>query len=273
MLTDTHNLDLAALIGPVRRICAQASGLIRGIYGTSFNVAEKSDHSPVTDADLASHRQIVTALRHLTPEIPVISEEGEVPAFDERCRWPYVWLVDPLDGTREFIKRSDHFTVNVALIAGTEPVLGVIDVPMLQRCYFAFRWGGAFRVEAGQRPVAIRTRAWAGGGPVTVAGSRSHRSERFQRFLANFSRHELIIMGSSLKSCLVAEGRADIYIRFGDTSEWDTAAAQCIVTEAGGGLVDLQLRPLRYNARESLINPPFLAVGDLTHDWRRYLPE
>jgi 3'(2'), 5'-bisphosphate nucleotidase len=175
-----------------------------------------------------------------------------------------------LDGTREFIKRNGEFTVNIALIADGQAVLGVIYVPVSGVSYFACRGHGTYRQEPGQEAQPVRARPWQGG-HITVAGSRSHRDERFSRFLEQFDDHAIISMGSSLKSCLVAEGKADIYVRLGPTSEWDTAAAQCIVEEAGGKVLDTAMHPLRYNTKESLLNPFFIVCGDASHDWAKYL--
>jgi len=250
---------------------ARAAGLqILEIYARDFSVAHKDDRSPLTEADMAAHHAIVAGLRSLTPDLPVLSEEEAAIPYAERSRWSRYWLVDPLDGTREFIKRNGEFTVNIAVISDHQPILGVIYVPVSRVCYFACRGAGAFRQEPGGAPQPIRVRAWPGG-PITVAGSRSHNDERFDRFLAQFAEHSMISMGSSLKSCLVAEGKADVYLRLGPTSEWDTAAAQCIVEEAGGKFLDTAMQPLRYNTKESLLNPFFIVCGDTRHDWAKYL--
>ncbi len=162
--------------------------------------------------------------------------------------------------------------MNIALIDGHDAVLGVIYVPVSEVTYYASAGQGAYRQEPGGAPQSILVRPWDGG-KITVAGSRSHSNERFERFLTHFEDFDIISMGSSLKSCLVAEGRADIYARLGPTSEWDTAAAQCVVEEAGGKLLDLSMRPLKYNTKESLLNPSFIVCGDARHDWAKYLPE
>ncbi|MCC6208519.1 MAG: 3'(2'),5'-bisphosphate nucleotidase CysQ [Gammaproteobacteria bacterium] len=263
--------DLQKLIGPVVEIARIAGAKIVEIYTREFSVEHKEDKSPLTEADMAAHHAIVEGLSRLTPVLPVLSEESAALPFSERAAWRRYWLVDPLDGTREFVKRNGEFTVNIALIEDHVPVLGVILVPVTGLCYYASRAGGAFRVEPGRTPARIRVRP-LDLSHVIVAGSRSHAGGSLTVFLENIGSHELISMGSSLKSCLVAEGRADLYPRLGPTSEWDTAAAHCIVEEAGGRVTDTAMRPLRYNTKESLLNPDFFVSGDPGLDWSRYLP-
>lgn len=258
------------LLGPTVELARAAGREILEVYAQDFSVEHKDDRSPLTAADMAAHHIIVAGLQALTPGLPILSEEEAAIPYAERSRWSLYWLVDPLDGTREFIKRNGEFTVNIALINDHRPILGVIYVPVSGVCYYACRGAGAYRQAPGDAPQAIRARPWQGG-HITVAGSRSHRDERFDRFLAQFEDHSIISMGSSLKSCLVAEGKADIYVRLGPTSEWDTAAAQCIVEEAGGKLLDTAMQPLRYNTKESLLNPFFIVCGDGEQDWAKYL--
>ena len=219
---------------------------------------------------MAAHHTIIAGLQALTPSLPILSEEEADIPFTERSGWRSYWLVDPLDGTREFIKRNGEFTVNIALIEDHQPILGVIYVPVSGVSYFACRDEGAYRLEPGGKARAVHVRAWRGG-HIIVAGSRSHNDQRFVRFLAQFDDYTIISMGSSLKSCLVAEGKADVYVRLGPTSEWDTAAAQCIVEEAGGKILDTTMQPLRYNTKESLLNPFFIVCGDARQDWAKYL--
>jgi 3'(2'), 5'-bisphosphate nucleotidase len=272
MTDKTAAAALQKLIEPVIGI-AQAAGVkIVEIYNRGFSVEHKADKSPLTEADVAAHETIVQGLSALTPELPVLSEESAALPFSERTQWRRYWLVDPLDGTREFVKRNGEFTVNIALIEDHAPVLGVILVPVTGLCYYAARGGGAFRREPGGKATALHVRP-LDRSHVIVAGSRSHAGDTLAAFLANVGSHELISMGSSLKSCLVAEGRADVYPRLGPTSEWDTAAAHCIVEEAGGRVTDTAMRPLRYNTKESLLNPDFFVSGDPGHDWSRYLPK
>lgn len=264
--------NLKTLQEPTIAIAVAAGEKILAIYNTEFAVAHKEDCSPLTEADLAAHRTILRGLEALTPGVPVLSEESREISFAERQRWQRYWLVDPLDGTREFVKRNGEFTVNIALIEGHESVLGVVYAPVTRTLYYACRGQGAYKKEAGAAETAIKTRSWTGG-VARIAGSRSHADEHLKSFLSSVGDHELVSMGSSLKFCLVAEGKADIYPRFGLTSEWDTAAAQCVVEEAGGRVTDLNGTPLRYNTKESLLNPYFLVIGDLAANWARFIPE
>ncbi len=264
------NERLQALLDPVIEIARAASREILKVYDGEFTVAEKADHSPLTAADMAAHHTIVEGLGSLTPDWPVLSEESAEIPFEERSLWRRYWLVDPLDGTREFVKRNGEFTVNIALIEDHVPVLGVIDVPVTGVGYHAARGAGAWKVDPGEgrRPIHVRPRD---PDHLIVAGSRSHASDSLLAFLSRLGDYTLVSMGSSLKSCLVAEGKADVYARLGPTSEWDTAASHCIVDEAGGRLTDTAMRPLRYNTKPSLLNPSFFVSGDPTHDWSRYL--
>ncbi len=255
-----------SLIEPVVALACEAGRAILEVYERNFAVTEKEDRSPLTEADLAAHRTIARGLATLTPDLPLLSEESRAIPVAERHAWECFWLVDPLDGTREFIKRNGEFTVNIALIDKGEVVLGVVHVPVTGVTYSACRGGGAWRrsgTDAPQRLVATVPAA----DPVRVVGSRSHRGDSLDAFLARLGAHEMVGMGSSLKFCLVAEGRADVYPRLGPTSEWDTAAAQCVVEEAGGRVADLSGVPLRYNARDTLLNPHFLVYADRGRDW------
>ena len=265
--------EWVAWLDPVRALAGEASAQILEIYATAFEVATKEDHSPLTAADLAAHHAIVAGLQRLTPAIPILSEESAAIPFAERAKWRRFWLVDPLDGTKEFIQRNGQFTVNIALIEEHEPVLGVVRVPVAGLCYFAARGHGAFREEPGQSPQAIQVKPLQADRPVRVVGSRSHGGPGLQKFAAALGAHELVTIGSSLKFCQVAEGAADVYPRFGPTSEWDTAAAQAIVEVAGGRVVSAETgEPLHYNIRESLLNPYFIVYGDASRDWLRYVP-
>ncbi len=251
-------------------IAREAGEAILGIYSQDFEVDSKADNSPLTEADLAAHRVIVERLNALTPGIPVLSEESASMPWEQRRQWTRYWLVDPLDGTKEFVKRNGEFTVNIALIEGNHPVLGVVHVPVTGVTYFGDRDIGAFRQAGEESPSAIHVTATRSNAP-RVVGSRSHAGEALQRFLDNLGQHELVSMGSSLKLCLVAEGKADIYPRLGPTSEWDTAAAQAVVESAGGRVTDTRMQRLTCNAEESILNPHFLVFGDISEDWSRYL--
>jgi 3'(2'), 5'-bisphosphate nucleotidase len=263
-MTERQLLD--AVVG----IARSAGEAILAVYRSDFAVQAKEDRSPLTEADLRAHAVIVEALVALTPDLPVLSEESATVPFESRSAWRRYWLVDPLDGTREFVKRNGEFTVNIALIEGHAPVLGVVHAPVLDVTYAGGAALGAFKQVAGgdRLPIHVATRATP---PVRVVGSRSHAGDSLARFLANLDAHELVRMGSSLKLCLVAEGVADVYPRLGPTSEWDTAAAQAVVEGAGGAVTDTAGQPLRYNAKAELLNPQFLVFGDRGRDWARYL--
>ncbi|WP_434130645.1 3'(2'),5'-bisphosphate nucleotidase CysQ [Methylocaldum sp. GT1BB] len=239
------------------------------IYGSDFRVGVKEDSSPLTAADLASHHCLVEGLAALRPAYPIISEESKSLPFEERSDWETFWLIDPLDGTKEFIKRNGEFTVNVALIHRHQPVLGVVYAPAKDLCYFASEGCGAYRQIDDSPPQNIEVTTSAHH-PLRVVGSRSHQTEGLAVYLNRLGEHRLVSIGSSLKLCWVAEGAADLYPRIGLTSEWDTAAAHCIVKEAGGEVTDLRGQPLLYNTKPSLLNPYFLVFGDKSRDWCRY---
>lgn len=258
--------EQSALLAAIVDISEAAGKKILEIYETDFSVEHKEDKSPLTAADMAAHHEIVAGLEKLTPEIPVLSEESANIPYATRQQWSRYWLVDPLDGTREFVKRNGEFTVNIALIEGTASVMGVVHAPVLGVTYYASAGGEAWKRTGTAAPETIHARKFPDGKP-TIAGSRSHRGDSLKGFLQRLGEHELLAMGSSLKMCLVAEGAADVYPRFGPTSEWDTAAAQAIVEAAGGQLVTLDMQPMRYNTKESLLNPEFMAIGDMQYDW------
>lgn len=264
------SLVLQDLVESVKHIARTAGKHILEIYKYDFTVEEKADNSPLTEADLAAHCTIVKGLKQLTPGIPILSEESSNISFAERSSWSQYWLVDPLDGTREFINRNGEFTVNIALIQGHDSVLGVVHVPVKNIDYYGWQSGGSYVQHAGREPQQIHVAA----PPAIlrrVVGSRSHRGESLSRFLSNLGDHEMIPMGSSLKLCLVAEGTADIYPRLGPTSEWDTAAAHAVVTYAGGQVTDTNGNPLQYNTKDEYLNPEFMVFGDATIDWYNYL--
>lgn len=266
MSLDVTEVLLDRLVG----MACRAGGAILEIYAGEFSVDFKEDKSPLTQADLASHRVIRDGLAQLTPRTPLLSEESADIPFEERSTWPEYWLVDPLDGTREFINRNGEFTVNIALIQGQRPVLGVVQVPVKGQTYYGAAGLGAWRRDGDSQAVAISTRRPAAATPVVV-GSRSHANPKLEQCLAALGGHELVSMGSSLKFCLVAEGSADLYPRLGPTSEWDTAAAQAVVEAAGGAVVGLEGEPLPYNRKESYLNPWFLVYGDPDAGWRERL--
>ncbi len=262
-----------SLLEPIIAIAVAAGCKIREIYELGdFDQVTKSDDTPVTCADLAAHHLIVDALKVLTPEIPILSEEDANIPYTTRRLWHRYWLIDPLDGTQEFIAGSGDFAVNIALVEHGTPVMGVIYAPISDTCYFALQGGGAFkRTQAGTTPIHSRT----GNTPtrLTIAVSRRQQQERILSLLSKHWRYDLMPFGSaSLKSCLVAEGQADCYLRLGPTGEWDTAASQCVVAEAGGLIVDTGYQPLSYNERESLENPNYMVLGSPQLPWLEILP-
>ncbi|NOX76471.1 MAG: 3'(2'),5'-bisphosphate nucleotidase CysQ [Gammaproteobacteria bacterium] len=258
------------LLNSIMALSREAGDCILDVYDTDFEVTCKSDNTPLTSADIAAHNCILTALGELTPDVPVLSEESTEIPFAERTCWDRYWLVDPLDGTREFVKRNGEFTVNIALIEHHEPVLGVVYAPVTGVTYYASRGNGAFKRMPDGETVGLKTRQKNPEKNI-IASSRSPRSDSLAAFLKRIGKYEVITLGSSLKSCLVAEGRADIYPRLGPTSEWDTAAAQCVVEEAGGRITTTDMQTLRYNTKDSLLNPHFLVFGDATFDWSVFL--
>lgn len=263
-------MDCQHLLPAVIEIARQAGQGIMAVYQQEVKVQRKDDNSPVTEADLVAHDIISRGLTALAPQLPVVSEEDVALPYPVRREWTRYWLVDPLDGTREFIKRNGEFTVNIALIDAKQPVLGVVYAPALDLLFYAVQGSGAFRQINDQPPSRIHSRPYDPT-QVTVAGSRSNAGERLRAFLDRMGPHMLISMGSSLKICLVAEGRADIYPRLGPTYEWDTAAAQCILEQAGGRLIGMDNQPFSYNTKESLLNPEFLAVGQAAPDWTLHI--
>ncbi|MCG8379533.1 MAG: 3'(2'),5'-bisphosphate nucleotidase CysQ [Proteobacteria bacterium] len=266
-----HN-ELSTLTAEIRDIANEAGNKILEIYETEFTVENKEDDSPLTAADLAAHTTIYNRLRKLTPEIPVLSEESTNINFTERSGWQQYWLVDPLDGTREFIKRNGEFSVNIALIEKHRSILGVIHIPVTHEAYSASLNNGAYYHQQHETSTPISVRP-IDPETITVAGSRSHGNRKLRDFIDRLPDPEILSIGSSLKFCLVAHGKADIYPRFGPTSEWDTAAAQSIVEEAGGVVVDLQFNKLEYNTKDSLLNPAFLVIADQNFDWSTYVKE
>jgi 3'(2'), 5'-bisphosphate nucleotidase len=264
----------ADLLEQVVEIARDAGRRILDIYERGFSVAAKDDGSPLTEADNAAHELIVARLQELTPDVPILSEESAGISFDERSRWTRFWLVDPLDGTKEFVNRRGDFTVNIAWVEHARPVLGVVYAPVSGAAYFAARGGGAFEQVGTCGRASIRAREYHGGKAI-VAASRSHAGDHLGAFLAALEKregaYESVSMGSALKLCLVAAGKADVYPRLGPTSEWDTAAAQCVVEEAGGRVINIAGNPLVYN-KSSILNPWFLCCGAGDYDWASMLP-
>ncbi len=258
------------LLEQIVALAKDAGEKIMTIYETDFDVEHKADESPLTAADLAAHRTIVAGLEVLTPKTPILSEESaETVSWTERQNWQQLWLVDPLDGTKEFVKKNGEFTVNIALIDQGVATLGVVHVPARNEIYYAAQGVGAFKWANGEEREIMVTKPSAR--PMRVCGSRSHSNEETQAFIEKLGDTEVVSIGSALKLCLVAEGAVDVYPRFGPTSEWDTGAAQCVVEQAGGQVTDMSLAQLQYNSKESILNPYFLVFGDDTIDWASYM--
>jgi len=264
--------DLDRLREGIIAIARQAAERILEVYEGEFAVERKQDDSPLTAADLAAHRCIVEGLERLAPGIPVLSEESahEVPTLLRR-QWPVLWMVDPLDGTREFVKRNGEFTVNIALIDNGEPVLGIVQAPVTGTLWHGQKGRGAFRRDANaERRIHARKPATS---PLCVAASRSHRDGRTAAFIRRMGEVEPVGLGSSLKFCRLSEGLMDVYPRFGPTSEWDTAAGQAVLEAAGGAVFDPRGRPLSYNQRDTILNGDFIALGDPALPWRDWMDE
>jgi 3'(2'), 5'-bisphosphate nucleotidase len=261
----------ANMLETVTAIATEAGRRIMTVYQSDdFAVTHKDDDSPLTKADMAAHQYINEQLLRHWPEIPVLSEEAADIPYATRASWIRYWLVDPLDGTKEFIKRNGEFTVNIALIESGRPTLGVVHAPALELTYLAQRGQGAYRVQNGTRG-PIRTRPMPNRPALVV--TKSHRDAALETLLAAMPSHDAISRGSSLKFCLVAEGSADLYPRTGPTSEWDTAAGHCVAEEAGAEVLRLpDFAPLLYNQKESLLNPGFVVIGDTAYPWREKLP-
>jgi len=252
---------LDKLLPKIVAIAVDAGRAIMEIYAAPGNeVMVKADNSPLTQADLASDRVIGAGLNGLGLGWPVLSEESAQIAYAERKDWRRFWLVDPLDGTKEFIKHNGEFTVNIALIENGEPVLGVVYAPALEVCYFAARGVGAFVGRGTGQAQVINIREHVSGEPVKVVASRSHADERTTALLEKLGDYQCISMGSSLKFCLVAEGAAHLYPRLGPTMEWDTAAAHAVVKQAGGRVCDSAGTELGYN-KIDLHNPEFFVLS------------
>lgn len=255
--------DPHACLQEVVRLAQKAGKEILQIYEQNqpLQIILKEDQSPVTIADLTAQEIIAAGLQNIAPHIPQLSEEGAKVSYKNRREWDYYWLIDPLDGTREFIQRSGEFTVNIALIHNGNPVLGVIYAPLAKLTYYACVGRGAFKLSKDNKlaePISIRS--WELG-LFRVIASRRHRLF-LQEFLMPYGRTEITYRGSSLKFCLLAEGKADIYLRFSAIQEWDTAAGQCIVEQAGGLVLNSDWEPLRYNTKSKLVIPAFIVLGD-----------
>jgi len=254
-MTDLTTDTIHALLAPCREIARRAGLAIQAVAAEDLNVEEKSDGSPLTRADRASHECIAAGLAELSPPLPLLSEEGDVEAFQASCP-PTFWLIDPLDGTKEFVHRRTDYTVNIALVYRTRPVLGVVYAPALDTMWFAAQGTGAYRQAGQHAPTNIAPSAAAR--PRSAVASRSHLSEQTQAFLQRNGIEQFTSHGSSIKLCAVAEGKADIYPRHGPTNIWDTAAAAAVAIEAGCRVVALDGTDLSYDPAEGLLREGFL---------------
>lgn len=266
--------DLSHLLPSVIEVARSAGQLILEIYEKKdYEEYTKSDDTPVTSADLAAHKLISQRLSELTPDIPVLSEEAADISLEKRSQWDRYWLVDPLDGTQEFIARSGDFATIIALIEHNKPVMGVVYGPVSGVTYYAYDSKGAWKIPDLNDSVKIKThRHELPNQPIAMAISRRQDINRITSRMSPKWNYDLVPLGSAaLKACLVAEGAVDCYLRLGPTGEWDTAATQCIVEEAGGRILSTHLEPLSYNERETLENPNFIVLGDADLPWEEIL--
>lgn len=266
--------DLSHLLPSIIEIARSAGQLILDIYeNKQYQAYTKSDQTPVTSADIAAHKLILKQLCELTPDIPVLSEEAADISLEERCKWDRYWLVDPLDGTQEFIARSGDFATIIALIENNQPVMGVVYGPVSGVTYYAYKNKGAWKIPDMDENIRINTLKHEDKtSSISIAISRRQDINRITNRMSSAWDYDLVPLGSAaLKACLVAEGAVDCYLRIGPTGEWDTAATQCIVEEAGGRILSTQLEPLSYNERESFENPNFIVLGDEGLPWDKIL--
>lgn len=266
--------DLSHLLPQVIEIARSAGQMILEIYEKKqYEAYTKSDETPVTSADIAAHKLITERLSELTPDIPVLSEEDADISLEQRAQWEQYWLVDPLDGTQEFIARSGDFATIIALVDNNKPTMGVVYGPVSGVTYYAYSGKGAWKIPDMSDSVKIHTHKHEQPGQsIAIAISRRQDINRITSRMSSAWNYDLIPLGSAaLKACLVAEGAVDCYLRLGPTGEWDTAATQCIVEEAGGRILSTQLEPLSYNERETLENPNFIVLGDADLPWNEIL--
>ncbi len=258
------------LINNIIALSLKAGSAIMEVYRTEFNIYSKEDIrrdeiyiSPITEADMRANTIITEGLEKLFPDVPVLSEEGQNIPFNERSKWESYWLVDPLDGTKEFVKKNDEFTVNIALLEKNQPVFGVVYAPALKKLYFGSSEKGSFKTNKGDSFTSISVNSQVTN-PVQIAVSRSHHSKKMNSFISQFDKYDLHPMGSSLKICSVSDGTVHFYPRLGPTMEWDTAASHAIIRAAGGELINIETnQPLDYNKKD-LLNPEFIAGNILS---------
>ena len=250
----------------INEIVYQAGNEILKIYDTTFEVEIKDDNSPLTIADKKSHQIIEKGLNNLFPNIPILSEEGISIDYSQRSKWKKYWLIDPLDGTKEFVKKNGEFTVNIALIENGKSIFGSVYAPYTKELFWAHKGMGSWKSLNKKKANKLCVSKSLSKKRIVI--SRSHPNNLVQSFINQFNNYELIRMGSSLKLCIIAEGKADVFMRIGITGEWDTGASQCIVSEAGGSIAAANFEPLTYNQRHSLENPDFVVMGDQRVPWQ-----
>lgn len=264
-----HNID--DLLEIAKQAAVEAGKVVLDVYDSGdFESFSKEDESPVTSADYQANDIIVRSLQQQTPDIPIMSEESDNGTLAQRKNWQRYWLIDPIDGTQEFIARSGDFAVNIALIENNQPVIGVIYWPPGETLYYASQGNGAFKsCPIENKQIHVRKFADPQNDVVMIAISRRQKREKVMSKMTEKRAYQTLPLGScSLKSCFIAEGKADLFLRIGVTGEWDTGASQCIVNEAGGDIRAADFSRLTYNQRESLVNPDFLVLGDQKVDWQ-----
>lgn len=252
-------MHYSSMLPDVIKIADEASEKVLHIYQSDFKVNYKEDHSPITAADIASHDIIVKGLRQISRDIPILSEEGAEIPWEERKKWRRFWLIDPIDGTKDFTQRTGEFTVNIAMIEDGEPVMGVVTAPALKEAFWGIKGEGAHMRDRTGRVHRIRVAEPKDA--LRVVASKNHLNEETRAFIEALGSHETVQAGSSLKFCRIAEGHADIYPRMGPTSEWDTAAAHAVLVAAGGKVQTPEGQPLVYG-KENILNPNFIAAGN-----------
>ena len=271
------NQHLMEMLPGLLSIAEKAGEAILQVYDVSDGTdtkdvafTTKDDESPVTKADHAAHEVIAAGLSRIAPKIPQLSEEGDIPSFETRSAWAQYWLIDPLDGTKEFINRNGEYTVNIALIDNHQPVLGVVYVPVKKVFYYGVKGLGSWK-KTSSGVASIAARKVNEDSQVKIVASRRHGAEEVEKMISEaeraFGRVEKVSMGSSLKICMLADGTADWYPRLALTSEWDTAAAQAVLEAAGGAIYDDEFNRLECNRKDSMLNPFFHAVADGSYDW------
>ncbi len=257
-------MDYRAIEDHVKEIAIVAGEKILDIYHHSdFEIEKKDDSSPLTKADRVANDYIVEQLKRAYPEFGLLSEESK--STNERLTKKHVWVVDPLDGTKEFIKRNGEFTVNIGLVENGTPVVGVISIPVSGESYFASKGNGSYRQDQSGNRVKNQSSMRSGFSEMVLVKSRSHGSEKLQNLITKYAFAEIVEKGSSLKVCLIAEGKADVYFRFGLTNEWDICAAQCVLIEAGGEMTDCYGNELHYNKQDTLNKNGFIASNKIAH--------